>query len=217
MEIGNNQITDQTFPNKIRKTLIQQLGLTLCPTAFPRQANPKHVNILPETRGNILVTKIRSSTSAKLLISSSLTKRRKIPSGSSVTTTERLVATIRQGLGPDYPHRHHESNSLHLGGGDGCTTLFTKSVWASAWAIFSSRDVSIWLLFTCSATPCRSFRPVALLSSACSEHTRNYLSTLKGHTTDADKDMQHNTNPQEPMTETEPSNRPMAVITTGSA
>jgi len=97
------------------------------------------------------------------------------------------------------------------------TKLFTKSVRALAWAIFSSRDAFIWLLLTCLARLCRSVHTGPLLCSPCSERTWHKSSTVKRYTLDADKTMQHNNNPQEPMTETELPNRPLAMITTGSA
>jgi hypothetical protein len=41
VEIEHNQISNQSFPDKIRKIFLQQLGLTLRPTARPTQTSPK--------------------------------------------------------------------------------------------------------------------------------------------------------------------------------
>jgi hypothetical protein len=82
MEVENNMISNQSFPDKIRKIFLQQLGLTLRPTARPTQTSPQKVK-LPVTRGNILVMKTRSVTSPNLYIPSNLTKNHKISSGSS--------------------------------------------------------------------------------------------------------------------------------------
>jgi hypothetical protein len=110
-----------------------------------------------------------------------------------------------------------EPHTINSHGDSVCAKLFTKSVWALAWAIFSSRNASIWLLITCLASLCRSIHTGPLLSSPRSEFTWHKSSTVKRYTLDADKAMQHNNNPQEPMTETKLPNRPLAMITTGNA
>jgi hypothetical protein len=75
--------------------------------------------------------------------------------------------------------------------------------------------VCIMLLFMWSASLCHSDRTGPLLSSPWSEHTWRNLSAVKWYTSDAEKAMQHNNNPQEPAIETQLPNRPMPI--TGSA